>query len=102
MQKIYLYSLLHQDSLEMWQDTALSIINFAFILTLLPAIIHNYRIKEVKGQSIITYSSTAILLTIMCYIFYTLDLSLSALATAGTAITWYILLGQKIHYSREE
>jgi len=84
----------------MWQDTALSIINFAFILTLIPAIIQNFRLKEVKGQSIITYSSTAILLTIMSYIFYTLDLALSALATGGTAVTWYILLGQKIHYSR--
>jgi hypothetical protein len=86
----------------MWQDTALSIINFAFILTLIPAIIQNFRLKEVRGQSIITYSSTAFLLTIMCYIFYTLDLALSAVATAGTAVTWYILLGQKIYYSKKD
>ena len=85
----------------MWQDTALSIINFGFVLTLLPAIYHNYRLKEVKGQSFLTYSSTAILLTIMCYIFYTLDLLLSAIATGGTAVTWFILLGQKIYYARE-
>jgi uncharacterized membrane protein YidH (DUF202 family) len=82
-----------------WQDTALSIINFGFILTLMPAIIQNYKNKDVTGQSIATYVSTAILLSIMAYLFFTLDLWLSSLATAGTAITWYILLYQKISYS---
>jgi hypothetical protein len=82
-----------------WQDTALSIINFGFILTLMPAIIQNYKNKDVKGQSFTTYVSTAILLSIMAYLFSTLELWLSSIATAGTAITWYILLYQKIVYS---
>jgi hypothetical protein len=82
-----------------WQDTALSIVNFGFIITLIPAIIQNYKDKDVKGQSFITYISTAILLSFMSYLFFTLELWLSSLATAGTAITWYILLYQKIVYS---
>jgi hypothetical protein len=83
----------------MWQDTALSIINFGFILTLIPAIIKNQRMKDVGGQSLLTYMSTALLLTIMSFIFLTLDLLFSAIATAGTAITWYILLAQKLKFS---
>ena len=82
-----------------WQDTALSIINFGFIVTLIPAIIHNFKNKDVKGQSLITYVSTALLLSLMSYLFLSLDLLLSSIATAGTAITWYILLYQKIAYS---
>lgn len=82
-----------------WQDTALSIINFGFILTLIPAIVHNYKNKDVKGQSFTTYISTAVLLSIMSFLFYTLDLWLSSVATAGTAVTWYILLYQKLVYS---
>jgi uncharacterized membrane protein YidH (DUF202 family) len=82
-----------------WQDTALSIINFGFILTLIPAIIQNYKNKDVKGQSLITYVSTAVLLSIMAYLFLTLELWLSSVATAGTAVTWYILLYQKVVYS---
>jgi uncharacterized membrane protein YidH (DUF202 family) len=82
-----------------WQDTALSIINFGFILTLIPAILQNYKNKDVKGQSLVTYVSTAVLLSIMAYLFLTLELWLSSVATAGTAVTWYILLYQKIVYS---
>ena len=82
-----------------WQDTALSIINFGFILTLIPAIFQNYKNKDVKGQSLLTYVSTAVLLSIMAYLFLTLELWLSSVATAGTAVTWYILLYQKIVYS---
>ena len=83
----------------MWQDTALSVINFGFILTLIPAIVKNFWDKDVGSQSMLTYVSTAVLLTIMSFIFWTLDLLLSAVATAGTAVTWYILLSQKIMYS---
>jgi len=83
----------------MWQDTALSIINFGFILTLIPAIIKNMKEKDVGGQSVVTYLSTAVLLTVMSFIFWTLDLLLSAVATAGTAVTWYLLLSQKILYT---
>jgi uncharacterized membrane protein YidH (DUF202 family) len=82
-----------------WQDTALSIINFGFVLTLIPAILQNYKNKDVKGQSLVTYVSTAVLLSIMAYLFLTLELWLSSVATAGTAVTWYILLYQKIVYS---
>ncbi|MFH1014075.1 MAG: hypothetical protein V1769_06175 [Thermoplasmatota archaeon] len=86
----------------MWQDLILTIINFGFILTILPAIAVNYRRKDTKGQSIITYASTSVLLTIMSFIFITLDLVLSAASTAGTAATWYILSYQKIHYSQKK
>lgn len=81
-----------------WQDTALSIINFGFILTLIPAIIQNYKNRDVKGQSVLTYVSTAVLLSFMSYLFFSLELWLSSVATLGTAITWYILLYQRIMY----
>jgi len=84
----------------MWQDTVLFLINFGFIFTLLPAIIKNYQHKEVEGQSLLTYISTAVLLSIMAYVFLTLDFLLSALSSFGTAITWYILLYQRVHYAK--
>ena len=80
----------------MWQDTALTVINFLFILTLIPAIVRNFRLKDVKSQSFYTYGSTAILLTVMSFIFFTLEFLLTTLSTCGTAITWYILTYQKI------
>jgi hypothetical protein len=40
------------------------------------------------------------LLTVMAYVFFTIDMVLSSLSTAGTGIMWYILTYQKIIYSR--
>lgn len=82
----------------MWQDFALSLINFGFIVTLFPAIIRNYRVKDASSQSLTTYLSTAVLLTVMLFVYYTLDLILSCLTTTGTALMWYILTYQKIRY----
>ncbi|MBU1941013.1 MAG: hypothetical protein KKC68_04510 [Candidatus Thermoplasmatota archaeon] len=82
----------------MWQDVALSIINFGFILTLIPAIFRNFQMKNAASQSIITYCSTAILLTIMVFVLYTLELWFSSISTTGTAIMWYILTYQKLKY----
>ena len=84
----------------MWQDAVLTIINFSFILTLTPAIIRNYKLRDVKGQSLYTYVSTAILLTIMAYIFITLKLYLTSISTLGTAVAWYILVYQKMRYNK--
>ena len=86
----------------MWQDTALTLINFGFIITLLPALIHNYRLKDVRGQSLLTYASTALLLTVMSVIFFTLELYLTCVSTAGTGIMWYLLTYQKMKYSPTE
>jgi hypothetical protein len=82
-----------------WQDLALTVINFLFILTLVPAIVRNIRLKEVHGQSLYTALPTAVLLVIMAWVFYTLELYLSCLSTAGTAVMWSILAYQKIKYS---
>lgn len=84
----------------MWQDIALSLINFGFIITLIPAIIRNYRVKDASSQSLTTYLSTAVLLTIMLIIYFSLDLFLSGLTTAGTALMWYMLTYQKIKYQK--
>ena len=84
----------------MWQDVALSLINFGFIITLVPAIIRNYRVKDASSQSLTTYLSTAVLLTIMLIIYFSLDLFLSGLTTAGTALMWYMLTYQKIKYQK--
>jgi hypothetical protein len=84
----------------MWQDIALTMINFGFIITVIPAVIRNYKMKEVKSQSLAMYLSTAVLLSIMAYVFYTLELLLSCLSTAGTGIMWYILTYQKVLYSK--
>jgi hypothetical protein len=82
-----------------WQDIVLTIINFGFMVTAIPAILRNYQLKEAKSQSLSMYLSTAILLTVMAYVFFTLDMFLSGMSTAGTGIMWYILTYQKTKYS---
>jgi hypothetical protein len=82
-----------------WQDIVLTIINFGFMVTAIPAILRNYQLKEAKSQSLSMYLSTAILLTVMAYVFFTLDMLLSGVSTAGTGIMWYILTYQKTKYS---
>lgn len=85
----------------MWQDIVLTGINFGFMITAIPAIIRNYRLKEAKSQSLLMYFSTAVLLTVMAYTFFTLDgLFLSGVLTAGTGLLWFILTYQKIIYSK--
>jgi len=83
----------------MWQDSALAIINFGFILTLIPAIFRNYKLKDTNSQSLYTCLPTALLLTIMAFIFITIPLIYSSITTGGTAIAWYILTYQKFKYS---
>ncbi len=83
-----------------WQDFVLTAINFGFMITAIPAILRNYKIKEAKSQSLSMYLATAILLSVMAYVFLTLDMLLSSLSTAGTGIMWYILTYQKIRYSK--
>jgi uncharacterized membrane protein len=82
-----------------WQDLVLTIINFGFMVTAIPAIMRNYQLKEAKSQSLSMYLSTAVLLTVMAYVFFTLDMLLSSVSTAGTGIMWYILTYQKVKYS---
>jgi hypothetical protein len=84
----------------MWQDFALTAINFGFIVTLIPAIIKNYQGKEVSSQSFLMYLSTAVLLAVMAYVFLTLDLVMSCISTAGTGVMWFALTYQKILYSK--
>ena len=85
----------------MWQDIILTAINFGFMITAVPAIVRNYQVKEAKSQSLSMYLSTAVLLTVMAYVFFTLDdLLLSGFSTAGTACMWFILTYQKIKYSK--
>jgi hypothetical protein len=85
-----------------WQDYALTVINFGFIITLIPALIKNYQEKEVGSQSFLTYFSTSILLVVMAYVFLTLRLDMSCISTAGTGVMWFLLTYQKIIYSREK
>lgn len=83
-----------------WQDFVLTFINFGFMITAVPAIIRNYHHKEAKSQSLSMYLVTAILLSVMAYVFLTLDMILSCLSTAGTGIMWFILTYQKVIYSK--
>ena len=83
-----------------WQDIVLTVINFGFMVTAIPAIYRNYQHKEAKSQSLTMYLTTAVLLSVMAYVFFTLGMLMSALSTAGTGIMWYILTYQKIIYSR--
>ena len=78
----------------------LTVINFGFVLTAIPAVMKNYKMKEAKSQSLLMYLATAVLLSVMAYVFFSLDLLLSSVSTAGTGIMWYILTYQKIVYSR--
>jgi multisubunit Na+/H+ antiporter MnhB subunit len=85
----------------MWQNLALSIINLFFILTLLPAIIRNYKLKDTHTQSLLAYLLTGFLLAFMSLIMYTVpDLSLSSISTAAATVPWFILAYQKIKYSK--
>jgi hypothetical protein len=84
----------------MWQDIVLTMINFGFILTAIPAVLKNYQIKEAKSQSLLMYLATAILLTVMSAVFFSLNLFLSGVSTLGTGIMWYVLTFQKIIYSQ--
>jgi uncharacterized membrane protein len=83
-----------------WQDLVLTIINFGFMVTAIPAIMRNYQHKEAKSQSLSMYFITAVLLSVMAYVFFTLDMLLSSVSTAGTGIMWYILTYQKVRYSK--
>ncbi|PNX49969.1 MAG: hypothetical protein BV458_14035 [Thermoplasmata archaeon M9B2D] len=83
-----------------WQDFVLTFINFGFMITAIPAIIRNYQHKEAKSQSLSMYLVTAILLSVMAYVFFTLDMLLSCISTAGTSLMWYILTYQKLIYSK--
>ncbi|MFA5103389.1 MAG: hypothetical protein WC525_09580, partial [Candidatus Thermoplasmatota archaeon] len=74
--------------------------NFGFMITAIPAIIRNYQHREAKSQSLSMYLVTAILLSVMAYVFLTLDMLLSCLSTAGTGIMWFILTYQKVIYSK--
>jgi len=57
--------------------------------------------KEAKSQSLLMYLATAVLLSVMAYVFFTLDgLLLSGISTAGTGLMWFILTAQKIKYSK--
>ncbi|DAC72354.1 MAG TPA: hypothetical protein DSN98_05685 [Thermoplasmata archaeon] len=69
------------------------------MVTAIPAIMRNYQLKEAKSQSLSMYLSTAVLLTVMAYVFFTLNMLLSSLSTAGTGIMWYVLTYQKVKYS---
>lgn len=84
----------------LWQDFALTVINFGFIITLIPALIKNYQKKEVGSQSFLTYFSTSVLLVVMAYVFFTLRLDLSCISTAGTGVMWFLLTYQKVIYSK--
>lgn len=85
----------------MWQDIVLTAINFGFMVTAIPAILRNYQMKETKSQSLSMYLATAVLLSVMAYVFFTLDgLFLSGISTAGTGLLWFILTYQKIRYSK--
>jgi len=83
----------------MWQDLVLTIINFGFMITAIPAILRNHQMKEAKSQSLSMYLSTAVLLSVMAYVFFTLDLFYSCVSTAGTGLLWFVLTLQKIQYS---
>jgi hypothetical protein len=97
---IYILCCYHYKIMWQWQDFVLTSINFGFMITAIPAIMRNYHLKEAKSQSLSMYLATAVLLTVMAYVFFTLDMLLSALSTAGTGIMWYVLTYQKVIYSR--
>jgi len=83
----------------MWQDPALTLINFIFIATVLPALILNYKTKNTQGQSLIMYLSTSLLLILMAYIFLSLNLFWSMVSTLGNALVWSLLTLQRLRYN---
>ena len=73
-----------------WQDKALMIIGFSFAFALIPSIISEFK------PAVWSCLLTALGLTAMVIIFFSLKLRLTALANTLSAIAWWILFIQSI------
>lgn len=73
----------------MWQDYIFTIGSFVFIIALIPSILS--KDKPAIASSI----STALVLTIFSFTYFSLSLWLTTITTAGTAMAWHILAFQK-------
>lgn len=76
----------------MWQDYAITAIQFAFIGALLPAVV------GVNKPDKLTSAMNSALLYILALIFLTLSMHVSAISSAMVGVVWTVLLIQK-HFS---
>lgn len=73
-----------------WQDAVLMVGNIIFFVALIPSIIG--KDKPSKWTSF----TTALTLTIFTATYFTLSLTYATIATALTAIAWWVLFFQKL------
>lgn len=84
----------------LWQDYLLTIINITFSLALFPQVISGF--KEKKG--FINYATsipTFIGLYIICFVYLTLNLYLSAGICLITGTLWFLLFIQRWKYGKK-
>lgn len=74
-----------------WQDIVFGVGGFIFAMALIPSILHKAN-KPAAATSLIT----AVLLTLYCACFLTLNLLLGFLSGLLSATAWWILFVQKI------
>ena len=81
----------------MWQDWVIAIVQWVFALVLIPAIRHPLN-KPPFSSSLLT----AILLTVLSFVFYTLSLWNSTFSSLAVAAAWYVLAWQKFRMDRSQ
>ena len=80
-----------------WQDIVISLVNIVFSISLIPQVIHGYKLK--KGLiTLKTSIPTTLGLYVMSFAFFSLKLYYSAALGALTATLWLILFIQKLRY----
>jgi len=80
-----------------WQDIVLTIAYLIFTVALLPQVYEGFKFR--KGVIAISTSvPTFIGLYVISYVFYTLDLTFSAVMSVVTGTLWLILFIQRLVY----
>ena len=82
-----------------WQDIAITIINVIFTVSLIPQVYLGF--KEKRGTiSLLTSTPGFIGLYTLVYIFFTLDLYLTAVITIIVGTLWFLLFLQRLIYKK--
>ena len=71
-----------------WQDAVIGIGNWIFVLALIPSIISN------KKPAIATSLITAVVVTVIAYCFFTLELYHSMISSVAVGVCWWVLFLQ--------
>lgn len=79
-----------------WQDIVISIVQWTFVLTLLPSVFSSD--KPALATSVLT----GILLTTLAATFATIPLWNATVSSAAVGVVWFVLAYQKYRLNRQE